>query len=64
MRFTLKAMAAFLAHEVPDLGNDRRCLNALLSAGFKRRDVFRLLEQAQEQARSRRAAQADSSSTT
>ena len=59
MRYTLKAMAAFLAHEVPDLGNDRRCLNALLAAGFKRSDVFRLLDQAREQARDRRAAEAD-----
>ena len=59
MTFTLKAMAAFLAHEVPDLGNDRRCLNALLAAGFKRSDVFRLLERAQDLARIKRAAECD-----
>ena len=59
MRFTLKAMAAYLAHEVPDLANDRRCLNALLAAGFNRSDVFRLLDQARELARDRRAAEAD-----
>ena len=52
-------MAAFLANEVIDLSNDRRCLNALLAAGFNRRDVFRLIDQAQERARGRRAAECD-----
>ena len=48
-------MAAVLAAEVIDLADDRRCLNALLSAGFAPVDILTWLEDAQDKAREMRA---------